>query len=181
MADTETRLTLDFVRPLYVDNITSMPSTQILSGVDLDNERVLNNLNSTLGTLPQTGDPEMDRSLHYLDMKLDLLVELLGRIQVKNDELPAEQAFALSAATIYLNPPQGLDLSKPVTLKLYLSTVIPLALTFFGQVEKNQAHEIDKFSHCVDISWHLEKATDPLERFIFVQHRREFAISRHKS
>lgn len=173
------RLTLDMELPLSLTPLREAYSDMRLNNIDIENERILNALISMQLSLPQSGDPEMDRVLQHMDTKLNLILELVGRVSQQH-LLPEPQEFGLNADFLYLQQCPA-DVGSMLEIEVYLNPNLPMKLRLIGELDVSPDSETGHYKYSINFGKQLYKARDLLERYIFLQHRREFAYKRHKT
>lgn len=175
-------LTLEMYVPIEIKPLLNSLSSSELSAIATNNEHILTSM-ITLQKIspPQTGDQDLDRVFHNMDMKINLILELLTHIQSQNQELPDKSRIALNANRLYFNFDENpvLEQGVEVSINLYLEPKISMPLTFIGIVRTNRDTTQQEFQFCIDITTNMHKSLDLLERFIFTLHRRDRANVRN--
>lgn len=155
-----------------IESVQSLPSSDELLYVDRENERLLK-------TSAVWHDPveveEMDHvslELRRQDLKINLLLDLVGELLVKHRELPPLETIRLSAVELEF-PETAYEIKRGAKAKadLFLLPGFPRALKFYGLVEKSEREGF--------LSMAFEGlgigVQDQLEKIIFTHHRRSVA------
>lgn len=117
------------------------------------------------------GGSERGGELLRLERKLDLVLELLGRVLIRAENLPPLHKVRLSAEAVLWQSDE-FPSPGPVTVELHLDLRYPLPLCLSGnaQVDGDQVR--------VDFASADPALRDALERLIFLLHRRRLGRER---
>ncbi|HMV39999.1 MAG TPA: PilZ domain-containing protein [Plasticicumulans sp.] len=120
------------------------------------------------------GGGERGGELLRLERKLDLVLELLGRLLIRAENLPPLHKVRLSAETVLWQSDE-IPSPGPVAVELHLDLRYPLPLCLSGnaQVDGDQVR--------VDFASADPTLRDALERLIFLLHRRRLGRERRPS
>lgn len=148
------------------------PSAAELDRLDRDNERLLRLL-PALENPESVADDAQPRQMQLLELRLQLLTDLLGELLAQANPLPPARALSLSVEEVSFSdetpPPEG----EVVILELYLSASIPRPLRLPVRVSSAEPALVTGRLEGVG-----EPVRDLLQKLIFRQHRRAIAIRR---
>jgi hypothetical protein len=122
--------------------------------------------------------PEADtQQVARLDFKLNLILDLVGYLIVRQQLIPEVRPLTLTPDTI-----RWLDSTAPnqnalLCIELYCSLHYPRPLALYGRVTE-VTPQSGGWSVTAEFEGLGEAVRDALERFIFVQHRRAISHSR---
>jgi hypothetical protein len=171
----------------YIDNISvswnaveSLPDDQHLALVNESNEVFLRAV-AAIGELPK--DPgnenlsELAQHIHRLDSKVNLLLELVGQLVYKHQDIPETSQVKLNSTHIQWLASELPEPGSVIFMKVYIQRGTPKPLCFYGNVVT------DADEHRAGIArvryYGLSGAVlDWLDKLIFRHHRRLVA---HKS
>lgn len=118
---------------------------------------------------------DIQQELVRLDLKLNLLMELVGRSLSRETELPPQAEVRISAEGIQWSSPTRPAPGSHVLIELYVEPRFARPLELPGVVV---AAEDNPPSAKVAFHGLSESTTDWLEKLIFKHHRRQIAIKR---
>ncbi|OUS11525.1 hypothetical protein A9Q89_08595 [Gammaproteobacteria bacterium 53_120_T64] len=160
--------------------VNALPSDNDLVKINEDNCRFLKALAALNEGAPEAAEeiPQTAAELQRLDLKLNLLLEIVGQLLASQRPLPAPTQVRLGAAGIeWLAedcPPAGAQ----VCIELYLRSELPSPLRFHGvavpvgEVQGSSAGSTRVQVRFVGLNATLQA---DLEKFIFRRHRRSIA------
>jgi len=160
--------------------VDSLPAANELVSINENNSRFLKALAAMNEGAPEAGEeiPQTAAELQRLDLKLNLLLEIVGQLLASQRTLPAPTQVRLGHAAIEWVtedcPPPGAQISVDV----YLRSELPSPLKFHGVAvladpEDGAASGSKRVQvRFVGLSSALQ---DDLEKFIFRRHRRSIA------
>lgn len=160
--------------PLQWWSIDGLPDEQTLASHDEANEIFL----KTLSALDErTDNTEEGRAQHAdfarLDLKINILMELVGQLVASQLDLPTPRTVKLGAHTLQWRLDEVLAQGSLWRLDLYLKPSLPRPLVLFGNI-RQEAQEA-----CVLTYQGMGPAVrDAIERLIFRHHRRLVALRR---
>ena len=163
--------------PLQIDVIERFPKAFQLSRINHSNEILLR----TSLMLDETSDidegSEVGQALARQEIKLNLIVDILGELISAQFTLPEEQDIQLTTDSLTLLVPSGILLSvnehDHVKISLYLTPELPKPVLLLGCVQTVSEEKIT-----VRIEQLGLNARDYLEKIIFRYHRRKIAANR---
>jgi hypothetical protein len=118
---------------------------------------------------------EHSEELATLDLKLNIVMELLGDLLTHHLELPAEVNLRLGATELRWADDGNLPAAgEQIELSIYPHRSFPRPLILRGRVSDVQADGCH-----VQLDALPESLQDVFEKFIFAHHRREVAHARH--
>ncbi|MHB8346874.1 MAG: PilZ domain-containing protein [Acidiferrobacterales bacterium] len=143
------------------------------------NEELLRVLSVLEEHPPELADdhPVVAQELRRLDSKLDLVLDLVGRVLGYHEPLPSPVAVRLHARDLEWNDVRAPSAGSRIHVALYLCLRIPRPLALSGRVRSVQSFA-GGFRIVMDIDDPGEAVAEQLEKIIFVHHRRTVALSR---
>jgi hypothetical protein len=160
--------------------VDGLPADNELVRINEDNSRFLKALAALNEGAPEAGEelPQTAAELQRLDLKLNLLLEIVGELLASQRTLPAPTKVRLGHTGIewvtHDCPPSGAQ----VCIEVYLRSELPSPLTFHGVAVLADAEDGSaSASKRVQVRFvGLNPALqDDLEKFIFRRHRRSIA------
>ena len=155
-----------------VEKIQEMPTSTELLNIDKENEKLLRT--SAIWQDPVEVE-ELDHvslELRRQDLKISLLLDLVGELLIRKSELPPLESIQLTATGIeFSNEVCALSDGDKVKAILFLLPAFPRALHFYGEVTSS---ERDGFSVLVFHGTSVA-VQDQIEKIIFTHHRRSIA------
>jgi len=160
--------------------VDSLPGDNELVKINEDNSRFLKALAALNEGAPEAGEelPQTAAELQRLDLKLNLLLEIVGQLLASQRTLPAPTQVRLGHAAIEWVaqdcPPPGAQ----ICIEVYLRSELPSPLKFHGVAvladpEDGSASDSKRVQvRFVGLNSALQ---DDLEKFIFRRHRRSIA------
>lgn len=160
--------------PFAVDKIQDVPTSTELIGIDKENEKLLKT--SAIWQDPieveESDHDHISLELRRQDLKISLLLDLVGELLIGQSELPPTEPIQLTAA--------GIEFSNEVCIggqgnsakaTLFLLPAFPRALQFYGNITSS---EKEGFS-ILNFQGISLSVQDQLEKIIFTHHRRSIA------
>ncbi len=160
--------------------VASLPGDNELVSINENNSRFLKALAALSDVAPEAGEeiPQTAAELQRLDLKLNLLLEIVGQLLANQRTLPAPTQVRLGHMGIEWVaqdcPPSGAQ----VCIEVYLRSELPSPLKFHGvAVLVDAEHGSESAGQRVQVRFvGLNSALqDDLEKFIFRRHRRSIA------
>ncbi|MBL4762523.1 MAG: PilZ domain-containing protein [Gammaproteobacteria bacterium] len=174
-----TSLMVELSLPFEIEVLSELPADQLLNQWNIHNEKTLHAINVMEDVLP------IDSDLHHtspdtarLEIKLDLLTNLLGRMLAQNAQFPEAQTVQLSRQQIEASAFDQYIVGDVLKIELYPSFDYPLPLTLVANIavtENDNASLVAEFLSMGD------SVVDALEKYIFRHHRRAIALLRHSN
>ena len=170
--------------PLTWQEMATLPDEMELRELDRTNLQVLNTLFALEIHAGDFGDdPSVlagASELKRLDFKVSLLLELVGQLFARQQNIPPERLLILAVDSLIWPADAALALNSLLRLELYCNLSYPRPLLLPAQVAEitpaANGWRIQARFHAPSLS--LQEA---LERYIFLQHRRAIANSRRHS
>ncbi len=141
---------------------------------------------SVLCKLLELGDIHVDVSeescenhtdLARLEFKVDLALELLNQIYIREINLPDLCSLTLNTACAEWVDAKPPAVNKRIHLEVFLDTKYPRPLVFPAIVQK-VTEQNDHFKVTAELEFPGELVSDNIEKLIFRHHRRSIALSR---
>ena len=171
--------------PLAWQELSALPDDLELREMDRAN---LQNLNTLFALDIHAGDFGDDPTalanaseLKRLDFKVSLLLELVGQLFARQQNIPPERLLTLTVNS--LTWPANAESPAPgalLRLELYCNLSYPRPLLIPAQVAQTPPDPAGRFLQA-DFYAPSHSLQEALERYIFLQHRRTIANSRRHS
>lgn len=176
----ESGLVYEDLIPLSWRQLSADPDPAELPGIHQSNELVLRCLSAVDESRTESGDEDGGAFAHdiaRLDFKINLALDMLGRLLRMHEPAPAPAPVKLGATGVQWRSAGAPDSGSPVRVELYLSRHFPSPIVLHGRVAAVTAvdggNRVDV--HFGDLS---EPVRNWLEKLIFRQHRRQVAHAR---
>lgn len=174
---------------VYADNLAvvwqsveEMPDTLRLALISESNEAFLRSVSAFGEFVKEPAEESSDvmQELARLDLKLNLLLELVGQVVYRQADIPGFSPVKLFARGVEWRCENAPEPGQKVMLRLYVQRGIPKPLCFYGEAvstpEEQRAGVAKVVFHGLS-----QSVADWLEKFIFRQHRRSIAHSKSNS
>lgn len=157
---------------LSIEVIRQMPSAAELLNIDKENEKFLR-------TSANWQDPveveELDSIGHELrrqDMKINLLMDMVSELLMRQCELPAPEAIQLTPTGIeFSTDSHALASGALARAQLYILPTLPRALQFYGEIKPGEQPD----SMRLEFVGTGSVVRDQIDKLIFTHHRRSIA------
>lgn len=174
---TDEGLLLEDSMPVSLEAIESWPEDGQLLLCNDANEWFLR-ASLALHDSPEADEhDEVRMELRRMDLKLRLLMDMVGELLQRQLQIPAPKPVKLTPLGITVQADGSHAPGDRLALALYINPLLPRALRLFGSVER--VEEGGRLS----IRFHglSQGAQDWLEKLIFRHHRRTVALGRAKA
>lgn len=155
-----------------VEKVQDVPTSTELVSIDKQNEKILRT--SAIWQDPVEVE-ELDHvslELHRQDLKISLLLDLVGELLIRQSELPPIEAIQLTATGIeFSSEICSAERGEKVKATLFLLPAFPRALQFYGGITSSEKKGFSVLSF-QDTSIAVQ---DQIEKIIFTHHRRSIA------
>lgn len=157
--------------PVLVEPLAALPEEQELLFVNAGNELLLRTV-TVLEEKPELDETDpLSVELRRQDLKLSLLLDMLGSLLLQQRVLPPPRAVEFTADMFSM----GTGAPPPLPgshcrISVYIEPAIPRALVLFGQ-----QHPDSPAFHLVGLG---QQVRDQLDKYIFRHHRRLVAMAR---
>ena len=159
--------------PLSIELLTEAPREQELLQANEGNETLLRSITALEEKMDHDEDDELAQELKRQDMKLNLILDLIGTLLQQYQVIPQARDIQLTAASVRLNLVLNAQ-TQYCRVQLYIEPSIPKPLTLFGRCHpSSQAGMTDVIFEGLS-----QSVTDNLDKFIFRHHRRRIAQAR---
>lgn len=160
--------------PLGIEVLSEAPHELDLLRANESNELLLRSVSVLEEKIDHDENDTVAQELRRQDMKLNLILDMLGSLLLQQQVIPPPREIQFSAGSLRLalspNPPGP----QHCRIQLYIEPGIPKPLTLYGQCHPStQAGMSDIVFHGLS-----QVVTDNLDKFIFRHHRRRIAQSR---
>ncbi len=160
--------------------VNAFPGESELVKINEDNSRFLKALAALSEGAPEAGEelPQTAAELQRLDLKLNLLLEIVGQLLANQRALPAPTTVRLGHTGVEWVAQDCPSSGAQVCIELYLRSELPSPLKFHGVAvladsEQGSANVSKRVQvRFVGLNSALQ---DDLEKFIFRRHRRSIA------
>ncbi|HEY0961898.1 MAG TPA: PilZ domain-containing protein [Pseudomonadales bacterium] len=161
--------------PLSLVLMSGAPHEHELLRANEGNELLLRSVSALEEKIDTDENDEIAQELRRQDMKLNLVLDLLGALLLQQQVIPESRELQLSAAGLRTHVSPTPAPAQHCRLQLYIEPAIPKPLTLFGQCHASSGPGM------TDISFTglSQTVTDNLDKFIFRHHRRRIAQARH--
>ena len=157
---------------LSIEKIQDLPTPAEQLHIDKENEKLLRT--SAIWQEPVEVE-ELDHvslELRRQDLKISLLLDLVGELLLRQSELPAVESIQLTAKALeFSNEAFGLKEGDMTKATLYLLPAFPRALQFYGDITDSTR---EGFS-VMNLQGTSIAVQDQIEKIIFTHHRRSIA------
>lgn len=174
MADSNQGLRYQGLMPLAIHVIPALPGSAQLSVINSNNESMLK-ASLLLHDIPEIDEHDpVSLELKRQDLKIDLLLNMVGELLASKVNIPSEKRLAFTASSLTCDKfeeAEHIVQGNLVKVSIYISSLTPKPLILFGTIEK--AESLGEL--LVSFSGINQTIQDYLEKFIFRQHRREIA------
>lgn len=167
-------LVLEEKLPVKLEALESAPDAYRLAGINDANDALLRAHFVLQDSIDIDEHDEVQQELRRLDLKLNLLIALVGDLLAGQGRLPASVPVRLTPETIRCQAGASAP-DERVLVSLYLNPVIPRPLQLPGLVEA-----VAEGTATIVFEGLSQGVRDSLEKFIFRQHRRAVAQSRSR-
>lgn len=160
--------------PLSVTLMSGAPLEQELLRANESNELLLRSVSALEEKIDTDESDEIAQELRRQDMKLNLILDLLGALLLQQQVIPETRELQLSAAGLRAVVSPTPAPAQHCRIQLYIEPAIPKPLTLFGQCH------VSAQAGATDIAFVglSQTVTDHLDKFIFRHHRRRIAQAR---
>lgn len=113
----------------------------------------------------------LSQEMNRLDLKLNLLLDLVGQLIYKQLEIPSTSLVTVTSSEVMWGADHLPDTGDTLFVQLYIQRGIPKPLSFYGRVVA-----VDGGSARVHLIGLSESVQQWLDKLIFRHHRREVAF-----
>jgi atypical PilZ domain-containing cyclic di-GMP receptor len=165
--------------PLTWQILKSPPEAMDLANLQIANQEIL----CVVLSLEEHPSDSADdyaagaEDLARIDFKLNLLLDLVGQLIVRQIALPASVPVKLTPTEIRWESAEALEVGSTVRIEVYLTHQYPRPLVLVGRVSGVQRVP-DGFDIAVGLEGLSEAVQQSIEKLIFRHHRRLIAHSR---
>ncbi|MBL4580986.1 MAG: hypothetical protein JKY29_04130 [Gammaproteobacteria bacterium] len=157
-----------------VENIHDLPGSTALIRLDRENEKLLRA--SAIWQDPveveELDHDHVSLELRRQDLKISLLLDLVGELLIRQSELPSLESIQLTATSLeFSNEICAVSNGDKVKATLFLLPAFPRALQFYGDISRS---EREGFS-ILTFQGTSIAVQDQIEKIIFTHHRRSIA------
>lgn len=166
--------------PLTWEKVEGTPSDSQLARLNEVDEQLLRLL-SSIESRHESDDLSVSSDIVRLELKLDMILELIGQLRQEQMDLPHEVAVTLFHNGMGWHTPTqtGLSLKDRVTVSLYLDPALPRPLQLPGVIVQCESNEDGEYCFLV-FDGLGETVQDAIQRLIFRHHRRAIALKKRQ-
>ncbi len=158
--------------PLKLTQLTAAPEDGEISSYEQANEALLMRLETRNTPAHEVDEDDLvHHELHRLEVKMDLILDLLTEVVSQSQILPGSIPAEFNEYAIQLPPTSGIETGMYVRIDLYLDPAFPKPVILFARVYSVEPFRLE-ILHVSDV------IKDLLSRYIFRQHRRQIAKER---
>lgn len=159
----------------YVCLSSTLPPAERLR-VESANIELLRSLSSLDDSMVERNADEVrDHDLQRLELKMNLLLELMTKLLSLQIPLPPSRKMRLTATGIEFDFNHDLNVGNEVRVEIFVHAKLPRPLVLLGRVAEVRA---DQAQCLIAFDGSSLSFQDVLDKFIFRQHRRMIAIQR---
>jgi hypothetical protein len=160
--------------PLSVEAPVQVPSAQELVLTNTGNEQLLKTVTLLEEKVDADDDDEVLQELKRQDMKINMLLDMLGTLLIQNNAIPPSRELTLTDSWMRIKDGSTAHTEGDCCVKLYINAAIPRPLVLYGKLKK------DPDPAYVQISFQgmSPSLVNALDKYIFRFHRRMVASSR---
>ena len=164
--------------PFSWEKTAGPPPLEALETLELQNHAILALLLQRIDVeaAPRAGDERLAEALRPIRLKLDLIVELISRLSLRDIALPAARMIEVGLDRIAWNAPEPLEIGAWLDFRLYFPGAYGEAVALSGHVtdclpgERKGEWQVE-----ATLAPMSETASDAFARLVFAEHRRRLA------
>jgi hypothetical protein len=160
--------------PLSLELMSGAPQENELLRANESNELLLRSVSVLEEKIDHDENDELVQELKRQDMKLNLILDMIGTLLMQQQVIPAAREIQLSGTGVRLGISANPVANQHCRIQLYIEPAIPKPLILFGQCHPSSEAGMTE----VVFSGVSQAVTDNLEKFIFRHHRRRIAQAR---
>jgi len=161
--------------PLTISSLSSIPEDYALNTINDSNLHVLQT-DIILNEVHESDDNELEsHELKKLDIKMTLLMEMIGDLLSKENIIPSTREIILTSEYLACDIDLTLSPETLLEIKLYLLPSIPKPITLIAKYIRSS--DVDNNTNLCrfEILSMPQQVKDLLEKIIFRHHRRAIA------
>lgn len=160
--------------PLSIELLSSAPLEHELLRANEGNELLLRSVAVLEEKIDHDENDELVQELRRQDMKLNLILDMIGTLLMQQQMIPAPRELQMSASGLRLGIAPTPAITQFCRVQLYIEPAIPKPLTLYGQCQASAQPGM------TDVAFRglSQTVTDNLDKFIFRHHRRRIAQAR---
>lgn len=170
--------------PVVWDYLDSEPEEKQLIAANEANEQLLRLMTSLGERLPEANeDVEYNAELARLDLKLTVLLDMVGQMVLHQLNLPDKELIKLGHGSMEWRTAVPPDVGRLINFKVYIDPELPSPLSLYGVVERgNIEAQTDRLT-AIRVKYRglSEAVKNELEKYIFRQHRKKIAFEKHSA
>lgn len=167
-------LALTGAMPARFKVIDAIPAAGTMAVVNEKNEHTLRSSLLPNDSVELEDHDELGQYLKRQEAKLDLLLDIVTELLLRQDQYPQELNIKLTAQGVSWQDPE-LTLASETAMEanLYITASVPRPMRFFGH-----ARSIADGEHFMEFTGISQQVVDLLEKLLFRHHRRAIAQQR---
>jgi hypothetical protein len=160
--------------PLSLELLADVPRDSDVARANESNELLLRSVSVLEEKIDHDENDELVQELKRQDMKLNLILDMIGTLLMQQQVIPAAREIQLSASGLRLGVAANTAANQHCRVQLYIEPAIPKPLTLYGQCQPSSE------AGMTDIAFKgvSQAVADNLDKFIFRHHRRRIAQAR---
>ncbi len=172
MSELSSGLVLEGEYSLSIAAVGEMPSAAELAMIDKDNEKFLRTSATWQDPVEMEELDSVGLELRRQDMKINLLMDMVSELLMRQSELPPPESIKLTPTGIeFSNEAHGLETGAMAKIVLYILPALPRALQFYGEVKDGEQQGSVRLEFLgTGVVVH-----DQIEKLLFTHHRRSIA------
>jgi hypothetical protein len=160
--------------PVSIELLSAAPQEHELLRANDSNEMLLRSVSVLEEKVDHDESDELVQELKRQDMKLNLILDMIGTLLMQQQVIPAPREMQLSGSSLRIGVSPNPADTQHCRILLYIEPAIPKPLTLFGQCHPSTPAGQTDITFC-GVS---QAVTDNLDKFIFRHHRRKIAQAR---
>ncbi|MGH6988580.1 MAG: hypothetical protein ACREFD_02105 [Stellaceae bacterium] len=163
--------------PIEWQVLDGAPSDALLDRLEHANEGVLDLLFKSVDLgAPPTEDEALAEALRPLQLKIDMLIEMVARLAYQAQPLPAPREVELGLSRLAWSGPEALTPDSWLLAKLYFHDIFREPVTLAGRVASAQRDPLNGGERVeIELANLSDALSESFARLVFLEHRRRRA------
>ena len=172
MSELSSGLVLEGKYSLSITAVQEMPSAAELANIDKENEKFLRTSATWQDPVEMEELDSVGLELRRQDMKINLLMDMVSELLMRQSELPPPESIKLTPTGIeFFHETHELQSGTMAKIILYILPALPRALQFYGEVKDGEQQGTTRLEFIGTGS----AVQDQIEKLLFTHHRRSIA------
>lgn len=166
------------VVPASWEVMAQVPSAETLAALEQSNGAILDTLVRGIDlAAARRVDERLAEALMPLALKLDLVLEMLGRLSYRDFALPAPHAIDISLSKISWSQPKAVPVGEWMLVRLYFHQAFREPVSLCAQVARCDAGAANEgYRVQADLAEMSEGVGEAFARLVFLEHRHQLAL-----